>query len=454
LSSLVSKSLLRRAPGGRFDLHEVIRQYAGGYLRDDLTLRNRHSEYYLNLLHQSEDALFGVDEANRLRELFNEFGNLRIAWEQAIKQKMYALIDSAMDTYWTVYAVHGWFQEGIEQTSALVESLRADAHTREEKIYLCNAMMSCAAFTARSGKHAQARSVYEQCIETLRGLGETKRLPQALVVYGKVISMMGDFSTARSALDEGVEIATQNNDVWFMGLGQINQGFNAAQEGNLEYAYERMQSGLALWRTLGNMSAVSFALNHLSPIAMHLGKLDDADAYLQESLALSLEIHDRWGIGSTYGQLGNLALRRGDFAAAKESLERSLGIFENLGLRWEITGALTQLGKVAIASEDWTEAEQLLKRAVKTSLEAQIIPQAIDAALELADCFAHQGKVSAAMELILAAMGHPACTESARQRAMELKSLTEPRISLSQFAESAGEVEAAPFEEILARSLT
>lgn len=427
LSSLESKSLLRRSSSGRFDLHEVIRQYAKDYLKDEAILRDGHSKYYLTLLHQSESALFGGDESKQLRELFDEFGNLRMAWAHALKQKKYALMDRALDMYWTVYAVHGWFQDGIEQTSALLKSLRRDAQTREEKMYLGNAMFFCASFLGRSGRHVEARALIEESIEILRGVEDAKFLPQALIIYGKMVSMMGDFSLARTLLDEGLQFATHYNDLWSMGLGHINQGFNAAQEGNLEFACERMQAGLSIWRKLGNMSAIAFALNSLSPIVIQLGKLEDADNYLRESLALSSQIHDRWSMGTIYGQMGALAFQKGDLLSAKERLEKSLAIFSALGLRWDIAGTLIQLGKVAIASEDWTEAERLLKKAINISLEAQVMPQAIDAALELADCFIHREEFEKAMGLILPAMSHSASTDEARQRAVKLRDVVVKR---------------------------
>ena len=421
LSSLVSKSLLRRSPDGRFELHEVIRQYAKDFLKDESALHDRHSNYYLGLLCQSETALFGGDESTRLRELFDEFGNLRIAWEHALAQKMYALMHQALDMYWTVYAVHGWFQEGIEQTSALLRSLRMHAQTREEKMYLGNAMFFCASFIGRSGKHVEARAMIEESIEILRSVGEIKFLAQALIIYGKMASMMGDFSLARTALDEGLQLATSNNDLWSMGLGHINQGFNAAQQGDLAFAYERMQVGLSIWRKLKNMSAIAFALNSISPIAIQLGKLDDADNYLQESLTLSSQIHDRWSMGTIHGQMGILALQKGDLLAARERLEKSLAIFNALGLRWDIAGTLIYLGKVAITAEDWREAERYLKQAITISLEAQAVPQALEASVELAACWLHSAETRLrALCLLTAARAHPALTESARQRANSL----------------------------------
>lgn len=98
LSGLESKSLLRRSPNGRFDLHEVIRQYAKDYLKDEAALRDRHSEYYLGLLHRSEAELFGADESNLLGRLFDELGNLSAAWAWALSQKQIARMNAALQS--------------------------------------------------------------------------------------------------------------------------------------------------------------------------------------------------------------------------------------------------------------------------------------------------------------------------------------------------------------------
>jgi|WetSurMetagenome_2_1015567.scaffolds.fasta_scaffold264711_2 hypothetical protein len=58
------------------------------------------------------------------------------------------------------------------------------------------------------------------------------------------------------------------------------------------------------------------------------------------------------------------------------------------------------------------------------------MPQAIDAALESANCFALQGKINEAMELILSVMEHPSITSAAKQRAGELKSMLEKKVAL------------------------
>ena len=84
LATLVSKSLVRRTESGRYDLHEVIRQYAQSHLADDsareTAIRNRHSEYYLRQLCLREQALKSAALRETLRELTDEIDNLRAAW--------------------------------------------------------------------------------------------------------------------------------------------------------------------------------------------------------------------------------------------------------------------------------------------------------------------------------------------------------------------------------------
>ena len=451
LLSLASKSLLRRSENGRFDLHEAIRQFAGNYLKDESALRGRHSAYYLNLLSQNALELFGADKANLLGKIFDEFGNLRLAWHWALTQKSFSNLDTALESLWMAYDVHGWLQEGIEQTGTLISALRLEEFSHLRQIQLGRALTFHGMLVFREGNYIKARNAFEEGIDILREAGEEEYLPPALIFCGIVVALMGEFSRAHGLMDEGVQLARAHNNRWFMALGLFDQGFIAGQEGNLKTAYERMQEGLSIWRELKNLRFIAFALNFLSPIAIQLGHLDDADSFLQESLALSTQVNDRWGMGTANGRLGTLALLKGDLSNAKDFLKKSLLLFNELGARWDIAWALTQLGKTANASEDWSEAQHLLKRAIKLALEAQALPQAIDAALELADHHIHLGHINHALELILPALQHPASTEGAKQRGAQLKASLERQISSEQLEALERQAKPETLETVLAR---
>jgi predicted ATPase len=72
LLALASKSLVRRAESGRYDLHEVVRQYALSHLADDPggeATRDRHCDFYLALLRDREGALQSAAQREAIREM-------------------------------------------------------------------------------------------------------------------------------------------------------------------------------------------------------------------------------------------------------------------------------------------------------------------------------------------------------------------------------------------------
>ncbi len=61
LLALLNKSLLRQTPTGRYELHELVRQYAEEKLREHpntcLQLQTRHARYYAAFLQEREAGI-------------------------------------------------------------------------------------------------------------------------------------------------------------------------------------------------------------------------------------------------------------------------------------------------------------------------------------------------------------------------------------------------------------
>src|SRR5919206_1911528 len=83
LHELVGKSLLRRPDFGRFELHELLRQYAAEQLRlypaEEADARERHAHHYAAMLLERQTALMGPEVAVARDELRGELDNLRAA---------------------------------------------------------------------------------------------------------------------------------------------------------------------------------------------------------------------------------------------------------------------------------------------------------------------------------------------------------------------------------------
>jgi predicted ATPase len=115
LQALVNKSLLYRTPTGRYEVHELLRQFAAEHLglieEDYHRAHDRHSAYFCALLHEYSEAWYIARQREALAALMQEADNIRQAWHWALVQEEWSRLLPAMDT-WQWY--HQWRLRIIE----------------------------------------------------------------------------------------------------------------------------------------------------------------------------------------------------------------------------------------------------------------------------------------------------------------------------------------------------
>jgi serine/threonine protein kinase/predicted ATPase len=92
LVTMVNKSLLRRNPDdGRYEIHELLRQYAEGELKRDPQaiehLQDAHSAYFWAWASDHYRLIMSPQQPTALMQFEAELDNFLLAWERAIQQK-------------------------------------------------------------------------------------------------------------------------------------------------------------------------------------------------------------------------------------------------------------------------------------------------------------------------------------------------------------------------------
>jgi predicted ATPase/DNA-binding XRE family transcriptional regulator len=456
LSALVAKSLLRRAVAGRYDLHEVIRQYALSYLANDPRYPetyDRHCDYYLGLVRDRENALKSAAQQEAVRELMSEMDNVRAAWAWAITRGKFTAIGQAVRSLGWFFEVTGLPREGIEQFGVLVQALKANAHnqTWPEVIGLAQAQQGLLFF--RRGQFGHAQSVLEESLASLRPLSEPALLTDALVYLGIIMYLNGDLDRAQSLMEEGLACAQARGDQWLAAYARYNQGYLAGLAGHYIEGYEQMLAGLATWRSLGDPHSISLGLNFLVPTLIKLGHYEEAKTFMQESLELCALTGNRWGMGTAYRFWGVTNMAQGDFSEALALLHKSLEVFQGFTTGWDIARTLSYLGETTLLMGNLPEAREIYMEALHLSIEAKAIPVALDVLVGLAQLYARTDESEQALELSYHVWNHPASTQEARDRAHQLLEeleahLTPLQIEAAQARAQAGRFEAIPGEPL------
>ncbi len=456
LLALASKSLVRRAENGRYDLHEVVRQYALSHLAEDPqgeATRDRHCDFYLALLRDREVALKSAAQREAIRELTDEIDNVRAAWAWGVKRGKFVALGQVLRSFGFLFDIRGWLREGIEQLELIVQALRSKTEDEERQKVLGQALAQQGLLSQFQGEHDRAQTLFEQSLEILYPIGDPALLPDPLIFYGFAMSLCGEFDRAQSLTDEGLACARTAGNTWLTARGLFDQGFIAGMQGRHAEAYEQMNAGLALWRALGDSRATALGLNWLSPTAIQLGRYEEAQAFLQESLALSTQVGDRWGMGTAYRHLGLLALAQGNITEAQSLIHKSLALFTELGMRWDIVQSLIYLGKVAMAAGDTREARRLFLESLPLAMKTRASPLALDALIGLAYLQAQAGEAEQALEFSICVLHHTASTQEAKDHAGQLRAQLETQLMPQQIEAIQARAQAKAFDALVTEIL-
>ena len=114
LLGLVNQSLVQRLPSGRFDLHELVRQFAAEHLTEIDAIRDRHCVCYADFLAARDTTLRGKGQLEAMLEINAEIDNVRLMWQHAITRDASEVFAKALKgVYWS-FDAQGRQREGAE----------------------------------------------------------------------------------------------------------------------------------------------------------------------------------------------------------------------------------------------------------------------------------------------------------------------------------------------------
>jgi len=343
LRALLSSSLLQRTPGGRYEVHELLRQYAEGKLEaspaEAEVARDRHSAYYLAALERWESALKGPEHLATLDEMDAEISNVRAAWEWAVARKDAERLNQALGG---LCLYHEWRERHREAEPLLGEAGKAldamvsgsDA-TRPPPV----AVRALAKILARQapwiGEHEVARGAIERCQALLADPalnGPEARRDRAVVLASLGAATIElDVEQTRARFRESLALYRALGDRWGAATALNDLTFVAWLTGDYDEARQRGYESLEISRSLGAKRSALWATTWLMSVAWCQGKIEEFERLRHEHEALAQAFGDRGSAASVHMGRANALLLHGKHAEADAAYEASLTIHRELG---------------------------------------------------------------------------------------------------------------------------
>ncbi|MBN1876458.1 MAG: tetratricopeptide repeat protein [Anaerolineae bacterium] len=409
LASLMDKSMLRRSVSGRYEIQEILRQYAEEQLatmpEQSDAVHDRHCDYYLDLLRRLEPALKGpgrdvtFGQLAALDTIQQDLENIRAAWRWAIAHSKMAAMHAAIFSLGMFCDIRSRFREGLELFGeASTTFSRPGIEVDPEFLGL---ILGIQGECLMRLSMPESLEVLQRSLLLLDAICPGPALALVNVLSSYAVTWHTPEEIGQRLDNSLVFYQTQNN-LWGMALTLDIMALNLDLliHHDREAARQHAHQSLELRRQIGDRWGTAISLFTLGVIAESSGGLPDARRYYQESLSVRQELKDVYGVAYCIHNVGRILYQLGEVDTARQLQLQSLTSLRDVGALHGIPDVLQTLAVIAHDRGNLQEAKSLL-------LEASTTRRAIgEVKSELASTLLHLGKVALELAEIEAAQGY------------------------------------------------
>ncbi|MEW5826446.1 MAG: BTAD domain-containing putative transcriptional regulator, partial [Candidatus Bipolaricaulota bacterium] len=359
LASLVARSLLQREADGRYQMLEVVRQYAAERLHampdDETKVLDAHADYFLALLAGQEPRLKCAEQRDAVLILSAEIPNLTAAWLRACASRPCSELSSAAMGLFLFFDMTSRMTEGAELFSRAVDAAAV------EPDLACRSVLR--GFHAWFTAFLDPKRGAELFRESL-ALAAPLSLDRGLAF----IRVLAAYSRGRCPLTETPDLREALS--WFERAGLVWEAGAAcdalaagrpAEPESLELAAR----GIALKESIGDHWGVALGRHSKAVILAAKGDRAAARAEIQASAELRKHLGlDPQGQMNCQAYLGRLALDADEPAVAVGHFEQALAIAQRLRAPADEASAQACLARCRRALGDHADAERLARAAI------------------------------------------------------------------------------------------
>jgi predicted ATPase/DNA-binding SARP family transcriptional activator len=424
LRRLVDKALINCLPSGRYEIHELLRQYANEKLQGSQAqykvASDGHTSYYLNIVREQAVKLKGSQAQSALYEIDIESENVRAAWNWAAKGKRLELLDSAMEGLFTFYLWRQRYQEGETACRTAAKNL-STVNSDGGKRLLANLNMWEGSFSWRLGHFKLANQRLRDSMEMLEKLEadgvDIRQSMASLLLQMAQITFDINHQEANRFSESSLALFRELEDSWGTANALSVIGWGAMSGGNFTKAKDLFQESLTIRHSLGDQRGIIDSLGGLTFTAFFGGQYLESEellrqtiSYLQnlgvrtdiydqqpsgrsESAAIrpiqqeSLGFYSDIGFSHSYGPsnsaLGNIKKHLGQYDEAQRQAHIGIAFGRKVGWRSEVALSIQLLGDLALAESSYGEAQKYYQESINLYRQTRI--------LELSDALVYSG---------------------------------------------------------------
>jgi tetratricopeptide (TPR) repeat protein len=399
LDELANQVLIQAADGagGRYQLHDLIRQYGRSLAERDVPAESeaavgRLLAYYLDGAAEADGLLTrqptppGVERpAPAVRPDLPDLVSV-MSWVEEELDNLLACADyvqrqakehSEREDDALVVLFAGALAGILRNAGLWRQSIELQSRAAESAQRL-QAPLGVASALSERGMLRRLTSEFDLAVADLAGAIDIYRatggqegqsgMAHALNTWGVVCDLQDRDDESRRLLGEALEIHRSRNDP----LGEANvlhdQGMSELFAGNLEAANQLIGRALALFLTIGQPLGTAHAHNNLARVQLRMGANREAEVNLENAAELYGALGNKLGKFKVLILLGT-EQRRHDYRGAIKTLNDAIALSEDISSQSAPVQALEELGEAYLAHGNRRSAREAWSRALRIAHE-------------------------------------------------------------------------------------
>ncbi|MCA9874809.1 MAG: tetratricopeptide repeat protein, partial [Anaerolineales bacterium] len=375
-----------RGEDGRFQIHELLRQYA----HEQLTavpetlqaVSNRHSDFFIQFLLAQGEAMKGPQQKETFDLVELEEDNIRTAWLWALAQGDYARVNASLDGLLNFYSArallsdfHALLSVGVERVETAVAANDPDPEvwrtlfnllvlsswslnyelTNQKPRALCQRAL---ALLPKIEESVQATlpyaylalirawhldmdaglAMFSRCLALLRAKGDAWETAVALNIYGGSLIDLTRWDEARQYLGESINLSRQIGNQMLLAQNLQTMGYLEAIRRNYDEAFRLLEECQRIYLALNVPRGAASVLYNMGDTSISAGQYRQSIQQYQAAAELYRTVGEQKMVASMYSWQSIAASRLGDFDLARTMRQKSLEGFRSIqdagGLAW------------------------------------------------------------------------------------------------------------------------
>ena len=377
LARLIDQSLVRLNAAGRYEVHELLRQYGAEQLEAANrreTVQQAYIDYYLGLLHHLERDIKSELQMAALDAIAADVENVRHAWHLAVEQQQYGALSGAVESLHWFADMRGRYQEVVPLLAEAVVSFPRTPD--QDQIFLLSRIQARLVRLLVLGNlriEGDLRRQIDTCLAVARARQDQAEIGYCLLVSG-IVAVWEESATHHNArvvalFQECAAVYEALGDPFYRAEVLAWLASTAGEEAG-DSGRALLEQSLALRRAIGDRNGIAWITLNMTEVMFAERDYLGCEQYAREALTLMREIGSVKGILQAGFKLAHATLFKGDLEDVRALVEELRDLAEetnNLDGKTVAAGLLAFL--VSVMEEAYEEGAALARQHLMLSQE-------------------------------------------------------------------------------------